>query len=242
MNRLRAHLPGLLQASILLLVGGAVLRVSLFSELYLRYVKAGLRPVLIASGLLLVALGLLAAVRDRGGPAAHDHHEGEGHRHGAAGPRSAWLLIAPAVMLLLFAPPALGSYTVARDGSGAVAKRTSFPPLPATGPLTLTLSDYGSRAVWDANASLRGRTVRLTGFVTPKEGADWRLSRLIVTCCAADAKVVGVAVHGAPAPAADSWVTVTGSWHQGSALPTLDAATVTAIATPKDQYQDTVQP
>ena len=46
----------------LLLVGGAILRASL-TDLYLRYVKAGLRPFLIAAGVLLV----LAADRHRSG-------------------------------------------------------------------------------------------------------------------------------------------------------------------------------
>ncbi|WBB92187.1 TIGR03943 family protein [Verrucosispora sp. WMMC514] len=42
------------QAVILLLLGGAVIRASV-TDLYLRYVKEGLRPFLIAAGLLLVA-------------------------------------------------------------------------------------------------------------------------------------------------------------------------------------------
>lgn len=237
-------------AAVLLLTGSALLRVSLLSDLYLRYVKAGLQPLVIASGFLLFALGAVAAIRDRrpahdhhGQHGQHDQHDAEdGHRHSPAGPRSAWLLVAPATMLLLFAPPALGSYTVARDGSGAVAKRSDFPALPATDPVTLTLGDYGSRAVWDDKGSLRGRTLRLTGFVTPKDAGGCQLSRLIVTCCAADAKVVGVRIHGVPAPAADTWVTVTGTWHQGDEGPALDATGLTTIPTPADRYQDTAQP
>ncbi|GAA2136292.1 TIGR03943 family protein [Kitasatospora kazusensis] len=235
-------------AALLVLTGSALLRVSLLSDLYLRYVKAGLRPLVIASGVLLIALGVIAVIRDRRrpptAPERHgpDEHDDHGHSHSPAGPRTAWLLAAPAVMLLLFAPPALGSYTVARDGSGAVAKRTVFPPLPAQDPLVLTLTDYGSRAVWDDKGSLKGRTVRLTGFVTPVDATTWHLSRLIVTCCAADAKVVTVLIHGVPAPSTDSWVTVTGTWHQDTAGPALDATGLTSIATPKDQYQDTVQP
>ena len=40
------------QSVVALLVGGAVLRISL-TDVYLRYVKEGLRPFLIAAGLLM---------------------------------------------------------------------------------------------------------------------------------------------------------------------------------------------
>ncbi|MFE2432992.1 hypothetical protein ACFXJ5_40615 [Streptomyces sp. NPDC059373] len=44
-------------------------------------------------------------------------------------------------------------------------------------------------------------------------GRGWpRRRRLVVTCCAADAQVLKVEMHGTPAPPADAWVTVTGQW------------------------------
>jgi uncharacterized repeat protein (TIGR03943 family) len=46
------------QAVILLLLGGAVIRASI-TDLYLRYVKEGLRPFLIAAGLLLIAAAIM---------------------------------------------------------------------------------------------------------------------------------------------------------------------------------------
>ncbi|MBD0742273.1 TIGR03943 family protein [Streptomyces sp. CBMA152] len=230
----------MLPAALLVLIGCALLRISLLSELYLRYVKEGLRPLLIASGVILALLGLMAAIRVRrhGGEEATDH----GHTHSAAGPKTAWLLGLPAVMLLLFAPPALGSYTVARDGSGAVAKRTTFPALPERSPLALSLTDFTSRAVWDEKGSLRGRTVRLTGFVTPQSADAWQLSRVIVSCCAADARVVKVEVHGIAAPPGDSWVTVTGKWRPDAKAPALDATGLDRIPQPKNPYRDAVRP
>lgn len=228
----------LLPAVLLLLTGSALLRVSLLSNLYLRYVKESLRPALIATGAVLVLLAVIAAVRASREGDTHDDH---GHSHSAAGPRLAWLLAVPAAMLLLFAPPALGSFTVARDGSGAIAKRTSFAPLPAADPIALSLTEFSSRAVWDGSGSLKGRTVRLTGFVTPGGGDSWQLSRIIVSCCAADARAVKVEVHGVPAPAADSWVTVTGVWRPGTKSPALDASSLTLIPKPDHPYRDTVQ-
>ncbi|MFE9551959.1 TIGR03943 family putative permease subunit [Streptomyces sp. NPDC006703] len=230
----------MLPAALLVLIGCALLRISLLSDLYLRYVKEGLRPLLVASGVILVVLGLLAVLRVRG----HDHDTAtdHGHTHSATGPKMAWLLAVPAVMLLLFAPPALGSYTVVRDGSGAVAKRTTFAALPAQSPLALSLTDFTSRAVWDEKGSLKGRTVRLTGFVTPQGSDSWQLSRVIVSCCAADARVVKVEIHGIAAPPGDSWVTVTGMWRPGAKAPALDATALDRIPQPKNPYRDTARP
>lgn len=135
-----------LQAGLLLLTGAGVLRVSLFSDIVLRYVKAGLQPYVIASGVCLMALGLTGAARDRpgrDGPAedgpGHEHeqehvpeHE-HGHDH-SHGPRIAWLLLLPALALLFHAPPALGSYTAARDNAKVVEDYDRFDPLPAHGP------------------------------------------------------------------------------------------------------------
>lgn len=133
------------QGVLLLLCGAALLRVSLFSELYLRYVKEGLRPYLIISGVLLVVLGVLGLVRRENGDGdSRDHgdgdhgHEGEdghedhhGHDHSRS-PRIAWLLAAPALALILYPPPALGSYSAEREEAKVAAQGVgTFPKLPA---------------------------------------------------------------------------------------------------------------
>ncbi|GAA2801009.1 TIGR03943 family protein [Kitasatospora paracochleata] len=225
---MRRHASALL----LVLTGAALLRVSLLSDLYLRYVKEGLRPLLIASGAVLLLLGLVSVLA------------GDGRRDPQHRPRSAWLLAPPAAMLLIFAPPALGSYTVAHDGSGAIARRTHFSALPDQGTLDLTLTDFTARAAWDDSHSLAGRTVRLTGFAAPAADGTWQLSRVIVTCCAADARTLKVAIHGITAPPADTWVTVTGVWRptSGRSAPGLDATALTRIPQPRNPYRDTIQP
>nr|WP_202122776.1 TIGR03943 family protein [Streptomyces sp. BA2] len=240
----------------LLLVGTAVLRISLFSDLYLRYVQAGLRPFLIVSGVLLGLLALvqvaLTARAARKGASRADEHghpaEGEaghGHSH-AAGPRVAWLLALPALALLCFPPPALGSYSAAREEARRAEEYVgTFPALPAGDPVELSLAEFGSRAAYDSGYSLKGRTVRLTGFVTTGDGGAWYVTRLRVACCAADAAAVKAEVRGVGAPEADLWVTVTGTWHPqgklGSAAawpPVLDATTVREIAEPSDPYEE----
>jgi len=250
-------------AVLLLLVGGAVLRISLFSELYLRYVQAALRPYLIVSGALLILLGLAAAVRGmrhRQHEEHDDHEEEEGeeeagdehghshsHSHAHGGPRIAWLLTLPALALLLFPPPALGSYSASREEAQRAAQGVgSFSALPAGSPLDISVAQYSSRAIYDTGHSLKGRTLRMTGFVTHGSNGTWYVTRLLVTCCAADATISKVEIRGDEAdgaPQTDSWVTVTGTWvpkgklgTDGAWPPVLKAAQVKQVKEPADPY------
>jgi uncharacterized repeat protein (TIGR03943 family) len=258
------------QAVILLLVGGAVLRASL-TEQYLNYVKAGLQPFLILSGAILVVAGLFslwyelrpARPAAAGGSDAHDHadhadegagseggagasHGDDGHGHGPGGPRVAWLLLAPVFGLLLVAPPALGSYAAGRSGS-ALVEKSDFAPLPAGDPVKLTMLDYASRAVFDRGVSLGERRVELTGFAMRGPEGTWLLARMMVSCCAADARPVKVALAGdLPGDLRDEqWLRVTGRYTgkqvkdvvNGETIPFIDAAEITPIQVPVEQYE-----
>ncbi|MFJ8592288.1 TIGR03943 family putative permease subunit [Streptomyces sp. NPDC093598] len=235
-------------AVLLTLVGAAILRVSLFSELYLRYVQAGLRPYLVASGAALVLLGVAVAVLTPRGDDEHEQGDDRGHAghgHGPAGPRVAWLLTLPALALLLFPPPALGSYSAEREAARSAARGLgTFPALPSGDPVDLDLGEFGSRAVYDSGRSLEGRTVRLTGFVTRDDDGSWYVTRLLVSCCAADATTAKAEVRGAQAPPVDTWVTVTGTWHPegepGSAAawpPVIDVTSVRRVPQPDNPYE-----
>ncbi|WP_413099038.1 TIGR03943 family putative permease subunit [Streptomyces sp. Inha503] len=260
-----------IQVLLLLFLGVGLLHISLLTDLYLRYVRPGLRPALIASGVLLIALGAVSAARDgfpfnrpRTDSDAQDQDDdqdqgndvdhGHGHSH-AGGPKVAWLLYVPALTILFLAPPALGSYTASRDEAKAPKAPSSsgdsghslFPALPDAGVVPMTLNDFSSRAVWDTDGTLKGHIVRLTGFVTPGRHGTWYVSRLVISCCAADAQVRKVRVHDASAPPADAWVTVTGTWHPtgkvgtDGASPALDATAVRRVPAPKDPYHDNVR-
>ncbi|MEG8279701.1 TIGR03943 family putative permease subunit [Streptomyces sp. AHA2] len=240
----------LFQVSLLVLSGLGLVHASLLSDLYLRYVKEGMRPFLIASGFLLLLLGVAEAMSYRR-PGGHDepgedHGPGDvdGHDHSGM-PRVAWLLLLPALSLLLYAPPALGAYTAAREAPRPVKERNDFDPLPATSPVPLTLTEFTSRVQQDRDLGIKGRSVLMTGFVTPAGGGgDWYLTRLVLNCCAADAQTVKVRIHGAAELPADTWVSVTGTWHPGGTLGTrsapvaLDAHSVRKVPRPVNAYTD----
>ncbi|MEV7345192.1 TIGR03943 family protein [Streptomyces sp. NPDC093544] len=235
-------------ALLLLLSGAAVLRITVFSDLYLRYVQSGLKVYLIASGVVLLALGALSAVR---ATRTHDHEELEeddGHDHDHdhhRTPRIAWLLAVPAAALLLFPPPALGSYSADREAEQRAAQGVgTFPALPSGDLVDLTLGEFTSRAIYDSGKSLTGRTVRMTGFVTRGDNGTWYLARLLITCCAADASTYKVEITGADAPVNDTWVTVTGTWHPKGKLgsdeawpPVLDSTSVKKVKEPANPYE-----
>ncbi|MFD9967299.1 TIGR03943 family putative permease subunit [Streptomyces sp. NPDC059015] len=241
------------QPLLLLLTGAGVLRVSLFSDIGLRYVKEELQPFLVASGIVLCALGAIGARHDGLPVPSRPRHDGpradaapesaHGHHH-THGPRIAWLLLPPALALLLFAPPALGSYSATRDNPKIVEDYEHFEPLPAHDPVPLSLTEFIARVQQQEQQNLKGRTVLLQGFATPGENGTWDLTRLLFSCCAADAQSLSVTMHGAKAPPADSWVRVTGTWHPSgtlgttSAAPALDVTSVRGIPEPAMPYLD----
>ena len=227
----------------MLLFGGALLRASL-TDMYLRYVKEGLRPFLIASGALLVvaaAMTIRHDLRDRDKHAAdeHGHHE----------PRVGWLIILPVLGLLLVTPPALGAYAAGQSGSvlSAQSSDSAFPPLPASDPVSIGLMDYATRAVLDEGRGMSGRTFQLTGFVAP--GRDGRpvLARMVLSCCAADGRPIKIGMAGdAPADLPpDTWVRILATHStrvdkdpvNGAAVPYVEVRSWEKIAAPRRQYE-----
>jgi uncharacterized repeat protein (TIGR03943 family) len=192
--------------------GGAIVRITV-TDVFLRYVKAGLRPFLLAAGLLLIATAIMTIWYELRAARAQqqDGHDGHGHAHHE--PRVGWLLILPVLGLLLVAPPALGSYSAGQAGSVLTAPSDSdYPPLPPGDPAPISLLDYASRAVYDGGRSLTGRTVRMSGFVTPGPDGRPMLARIVLTCCAADGRPIKVGLAGDTAvdAAPDTWVQVDG--------------------------------
>ena len=229
------------QAVIMLLFGGAILKASL-SDLYLRYVKEALQPFLVGAGLLLIAAAVLTLWYDlRGRADAHGHHHHE--------PKVGWLLLLPVLGLLLVAPPALGSYAAGQAGTVLTDPGTDsdYPALPPGDPVDVSLLDYASRAVFDDGRSLTGRTLRLTGFVTPGPDGEPMLARMVMSCCAADGRPikVGLAGDGPAGAKADTWIQVVGTWTDRAErdpvnqaqVPYVQVGSWQEIPAPKQQYE-----
>ncbi|NKQ53885.1 TIGR03943 family protein [Amycolatopsis sp. K13G38] len=233
------------QNVLLVLLGGALLKIG-FNGDYLRYVKPAQLPWLLAGGAVMVALGAIAIVRDilaaRAGRTV-GHGDGHGHHHPA---RSAWLLVVPVLAVFLVAPPALGAYSVTRsEARPAVQSSAAFPPLPPGDPLPMTMTQFVTRAGWDAGGSLDGRTVELTGFVSHDKGSAL-LARMVITCCAADAYPLKVRLVGrrVAAYADDTWLQVTGqvvpntATRQNSYTADFVVGTAKRISAPQNPYED----
>jgi uncharacterized repeat protein (TIGR03943 family) len=231
----------------LTMLAGTMLLAVGASDLHLRYVKPEMQPLLLVSGAVLLGLGLrgvLRVVREQLARRAGEREAGE-HQHALAS--SSWLIALPFVVLVLVAPPSLGSYAAARSETRIAEPTVDLPSLPSPrdGAVDLTLTDYYTRVLYEPE-SLEGARVRLVGFVTPV-GGRWYVTRMSLSCCAADGRPVKVLTAGpesADLPEADSWVEVVGRVVEPErppgdviAVPTLEVEALRSVEAPTDQYE-----
>jgi uncharacterized repeat protein (TIGR03943 family) len=158
------------------------------------------------------------------------------------------LLLVPALALLLFAPPAVGSFQASRNGTALSSQAESdFAPLPDGDPARISVLDYASRAVFDQGRSIGDRRVALSGFVIPGPNGESYLARMIVTCCAADARPIKVGLSGeVPTDLApEQWIEVVGTFTDhadrdavnGETIPYLQVTSSRLIPAPNQQYE-----
>ncbi|MHC5903563.1 TIGR03943 family putative permease subunit [Streptomyces sp. S6] len=227
------------QSAVLFLLGAALLHAG-STSLYLRYVKAALQPLLLAAGVVLIVAAAATWWYERKQSAVEEAHS---HRE----PRISWMLVLPLLALILVAPPALGSYSANRTGT-ALQEPVYYGKLPATGPLKLALVDYAGRAIYD-NTKIKGRTIQIAGFLAlGKDGTPY-LVRMALSCCAADAQPVKVALTGDMPPVLqpDTWLLVTGTYSprrmtdpvNGGPIPFLQVTRAAPVTEPADPYDET---
>lgn len=84
----------------------------------------------------------------------------------------------------------------------------------------------------------------LVGFVTPEGDNTWYLTRIMISCCAADSRSYLVAVdNGGRPPVANSWVRITGTWvtsapdARGRPTARIVATSVTPVGSPREPYE-----
>ncbi|WP_369390889.1 TIGR03943 family protein [Streptomyces sp. CG1] len=253
------------QAAVMFLLGAALLHAG-STDLYLRYVKEGLQPLLLASGAVLIAAALATVWyerrrhRSQGEQASRDSRDSHGsdgsdgpqgsrgHTHDHPEPRISWLLLLPLLALILIAPPALGSYSALRSGT-ALQKPYAYGKLPTADPAPLSVIDYASRAAYDHGRSLHGRQVRITGFLALDHAGAPYLVRMALNCCAADAQPVKVGLTGdlPPVLRPDAWLEVTGTYAprlthdpvNNGPIPYLKVTSAQPVPVPHDPYDET---
>ncbi|HEX6872858.1 MAG TPA: TIGR03943 family protein [Micromonosporaceae bacterium] len=186
-----------------------------------------------------------STVAPQGSEADHsDHPAGHHHDDGRVG----WLLLVPALALLLLAPPALGSFQASRSGTAlSAASKSDFAPLPEGDPVRVQMLDYAARAVFDQGRSLASRRVTMSGFIIAGPDGQPYLARLVVGCCAADARPVKVGLTGdVPADLVpDQWVEVEGLYSDRTSrdpvnrelIPYLQVTSVRQIEAPEQPYE-----
>lgn len=228
------------QGLLMALLGAVLLRLAL-SEAYLRYVTEWMRWPLVASGVLLMGLAAGLVLHDSGeDDADHDHtgyeqgadvvdHADDGHGHGKHGvPLVTWLLLLPGLVTFVISPPQLGSYLAERrSGEAQVATQPdSLTELSSDEVVPLDVTEFIWRAQ-DGGETLVDQPVALTGFVSYDKQGHWYVTRMTINCCAADATAWQVQVNEADSkPDRDAWVTVTGTYDQGSGVGTGSASAV----------------
>lgn len=218
---------GRTQGLVLGLMGSVLLRLASGNE-YLRFVNPWMRTPLLLTAAVLFTL----AVRLLWAPVE------SGER---PGPKTAWLLVLPIIAVFVVSPPALGAFAADRSAV-KLASKGSYHSLNGSSVVAMSVAEFQGRAQWDD--TLTGATVQLTGFVSTVDG-HWFVTRLVISCCAADAVAYRIRIDGAvPTPPVNSWVEVTGTWEKPASggVPRLDppilrTTSVTPVAEPKDPYE-----
>jgi uncharacterized repeat protein (TIGR03943 family) len=138
------------QSIIVTLLGGLLISITV-SGRFTSYVRPGFKWLLLISGAILVVVGIVSlvlAVRadmragkpDDTGADDGDH---DAHRHDHSTSKAPWLILAPVLVLLLVAPPALGADAVARNaGSQGLA---GFDTAAAGAPAASGPTDVGGK-------------------------------------------------------------------------------------------------
>lgn len=230
---------------VFLVVGPAVdvklvaMQAGLFGRAFaLRFAPVTL-VVATALATVLIALALTAIVRDVRGGAAQDHG-GHAHRGGIV-----WLLTVPIVLLIFIVPPAL-SARAASPVTTSNAVQRPFPPLPSGRAPNVSLPEVLMRIATDSTGGLNGRPITVTGF-TMRDSDRVDLAKIVIICCAADARLARLHLSGPAAGTAaalpdNTWVRVEGTVPAGqtysgtSSIPRLDVSSVVGIDPPANTY------
>lgn len=230
-----------------MIVIGAVIVRLLWSGGFGLFVQQHMRFPLMAAAAALLVFGVYEAIagtrEERRDPASIQR---------STGPVIGWLLILPILVLVSVAPTALGASAADRVDAYTPTQTTSvFAELdPSDGPIEMRVFEFLDRALWDDSGSLEGRTVRLEGLVVndPEVPDGFKLTRFMVSCCAADGIPLQVTVHAPTVTLPDdTWVVADVTWRPpaqpyrdtpGPSIVEADAISVVEVPdAPNDPYE-----
>jgi uncharacterized repeat protein (TIGR03943 family) len=109
------------------------------------------------------------------------------------------------------------------------------------------LVEYATRAVYDDAKGMAGRTFDLTGFLSAGPDGRPMLTRMVLSCCAADGRPIKIGMIG-DVPGnlpADTWVQVRGSYTSQTEKDPVNEAQVPyvevqgwqQVTAPRQQYE-----
>ncbi|TVQ14932.1 MAG: TIGR03943 family protein [Leptolyngbya sp. DLM2.Bin27] len=242
----------LIDAVMLLLWGGMLLRFTVTGQLYLLLHPDFMWLAHLAM-VLLLAMGAARVVqiwvgyRQAKGPAPRSQE------HIALLPRqlSVGLLIVVAALGLIYTPRPFASEAAFQRGITDVLGQTrSRPQRFSLGGDSedRTIVDWiRTLNVYPEPEAYAGQVARVSGFVAHIPGWPdeyFMISRFVLTCCAADAYPVGLPVElppGTARPAPDTWLEVEGTVQtttlDGKRQLTIGSATLTEIPEPRTPYE-----
>lgn len=216
--------------------------------------------ILAVIGLLIVGLSYrynnpqpetTAEVHDHSHEHAHDH---AGHSHGLTW-GGTFLVALPMLLGLLIPPQPLGAAALSNrdmdiqlsNSNQRVTSASAIVRQREKAPTDKNVLDWWRdfRTIPNANTALAGQPVKAIGFVYKDEqfGPEtFMLIRFTVSCCVADASVVGLLVQS-PESATftdDTWVEVTGTFVSSTLdnwkMSIVDAQQITRVDVPSQPY------
>jgi putative membrane protein len=188
---------------------------------------------------------LVSALRGRG------DEDGSPRKDARASLVAVLLVALSFVSLLVIKPAALSSNIANQRGvnSGAntdtLAKLSNvdvISPFGSSSTTQLTIKDWSSLlSQTNDQAFFVGKQAKLTGFITPDESDKnvFFVSRFVVSCCAVDARPIGVPVYKAnwrDVYAPDQWVDLEGAFAVTNQRLALKPTAITPTDQPKDPY------
>ncbi len=234
------------RSAVLVALGIIVSRL-LWSGGYGWFVQQRMRWPLIGAAVVLVIFGVYEAVKG-----VREEGRDPESINRSAGPSVGWLLLLPLVVLISVAPTGLGAAAAERvDAYTPTEAADRYPALDdSSGPIEMRVFDFLERATWDDSRSLEDKTIRLEGLVVNDDSIPdgFKLTRFMVSCCAADGIPLQVDVRNAGAALEDdTWVIADVVWRpsetsfedtEGDWIIEADALTVTVVPdAPNDPYE-----